>query len=450
MENKNCIVRFAPSPTGYIHIGNTRIAIINYLLAKSLNGKFILRIDDTDQNRCKQEYIDGLMENLEWLDIKHEEVFNQSKKVDIYNNIIKKMVEDGSVYECFETPLELEYKKKLQLSKGRPPIYDRSSLRLTSEEKLKLKSEGKKPHYRFKIENSLIEFNDMIKGNISFKGENISDPVIIREDGTFLYILTSVIDDIEKNITHIVRGEDHLVNTAIQIQMFKYFNAKIPMFAHLPLISAMDGSFFSKRDGSLSIFDLKKNGYHPMAIINYLFSQGLSEVNKVYENMDEIIKIFDITKYNKATAKFDMGKLKQINRHLFQNINFIEVQKLLKEVSSFDVSEHFFEKIKYNLDELVEINQWIEICYKEIQTKNLNNAIIKSAIKNFPIEDFNEKTWNTWMEKIKNDTNIKGKDLFITMRVAITNMEKGPEMKDLLLLIDKNIVLTRLKAVVED
>jgi glutamyl-tRNA synthetase len=166
--------------------------------------------------------------------------------------------------------------------------------------------------------------------------------------------------------------------------------------------------------------------------------------------MDEIIKIFDITKYNKATAKFDMGKLKQINRHLFQNINFIEVQKLLKEVSSFDVSEHFFEKIKYNLDELVEINQWIEICYKEIKTKNLNNAIIKSAIKNFPIEDFNEKTWNTWMEKIKNDTNIKGKDLFITMRVAITNMEKGPEMKDLLLLIDKNIVLTRLKAVVED
>ena len=283
--NKKARVRFAPSPTGYLHLGNARMATLNCFLAKKIDADFVLRIDDTDIGRVKQEYIDGVHEDLKWLGISWDKEFKQSDRLDIYNNFLDKLKAENLVYPCYETPEELEYKKKLQIAMKRPPIYDREILNITDEQKAKYESEGRKPYYRLKISHTDIKWKDLIKGDIHFKGEHISDPVVLREDGSFLYLLTSVIDDIESDITHIIRGEDHVVNTAVQIQMFEYLKAPLPTFAHLPLITNNSGEGFSKRDGALSLRNLRSSGIHPMSINNYLFMLGLGERDKTYTSI---------------------------------------------------------------------------------------------------------------------------------------------------------------------
>ncbi len=439
------IVRFAPSPTGYLHLGNARMALLNHFLAKKLGGIYILRIDDTDQPRVKEEYIEGIKEDLRWLDIEWQFEFKQSERLDVYSNFMKKLLEDGKIYECYESAEELEYKKKIQSSLGKPPIYDRSMLKLTEAQRQDYIKNGKKPHYRFKMEHKEIAWSDLVKEDILFKGENISDPVVIREDGSFLYILTSVLDDIEKNITHIIRGEDHIVNTAVQIQMFNYLGAVLPVFAHLPLITNNKGEGFSKRDGALSLRGLREKGIHPLAISNYLFALGLGEQNRVFSSNKEIAEIFDLSKYNSAAAQFDEAKLLKFNLHILQSLSFSEIGALVKKILNLDIDISFWEAVKDNIVEFKDIKTWFNIFHDDnLKTISLNDDLIRIAINTIPYEPFNDNTWNIWLEEIKAKSNLKGKDLYKPLRLAFSGMENGPEFKHIIKMITKERLIKRL------
>lgn len=439
-------VRFAPSPTGYLHLGNARMATLNYFLSKKINADFVLRIDDTDIGRVKQEYIDGTHEDLKWLGISWAEEFKQSERINIYNDFLEKLKQENLVYPCYETPEELDYKKKLQIAMKRPPIYDREMLNLSAEKKAQYEAEGRKPYYRLKISHSDIKWKDLIKGDIHFKGEHISDPVVLREDGSFLYLLTSVIDDINSNITHIIRGEDHVVNTAVQIQMFEYLKAPVPIFAHLPLITNNSGEGFSKRDGALSLRKLRAEGIHPMTINNYLFMLGLGEINKTYANINEIVEDFDLEKYNSASAKFDEEKLLETNLRVLRIAPFAEIKTMAKDYLDIDIKESFWEIIKHNINNFADIRTWFNIAYSNnLNVKLENKELIKIAIDSVPDGEFNENTWDIWLANIKSKIDIKGKELFHPLRLAFSGKDKGPTFNDLIVLVGKERLMNRLQ-----
>lgn len=438
-------LRFAPSPTGYLHLGNARMAVFNYLYAKQLQGEYLLRIDDTDLGRVKDEYIIALKEDLNWLGLTWEHEFKQSDRLSFYNEMLQKLITAGKVYPCYETPEELDYKKKMQLAKGKAPIYDRTMLHLSQEEIAKYEAEGRKPHYRLAIDYSTITWEDKIKGHISFLGNNISDPILVRADGTFLYILTSVLDDIDSKITHIVRGEDHITNTAIQIQLFQYLKAPIPTFAHLPLITTMQGEGFSKRNASLSLRNLKKQAIQPMAINNYLYNLGLGEQNIIYESLAEITKVFNLEKYSTATAKFDETKLYKLNLHWLQNMPDSKIITLVKELLNIEITSSFWNHIKHNIKTFQDITLWYNICYNEITTSSNNKELLKVAIATLPNNTWDNTTWQQWLDAIKASSNLKNKEIFKPLRMAISGMEEGPELKELILLIGKEKISQRLQ-----
>lgn len=438
-------LRFAPSPTGFLHLGNARMAVLNYLYAKQLQGEFVLRIDDTDLGRVKEEYITALKEDLNWLGLTWQHEFKQSERLAFYNEALQKLIAVGKVYPCYETPEELDYKKKMQLAKGKAPIYDRTMLHLSQAQIKKYEGEGRKPHYRLAIDYAPITWEDKIKGNIHFLGNNISDPILIRADGTFLYILTSVLDDIDSKITHIVRGEDHITNTAVQIQLFQYLKAPIPTFAHLPLITTMAGEGFSKRNASLSLRNLKKQAIQPMAINNYLYILGLGEQNIIYESLADIIKVFDLEKYSTSTAKFDENKLYKLNLHWLQSMEDTKLIALVKELLHIEITNNFWEHIKHNIKTFQDITLWHNICYGDITTTSNNLELLKVALTTLPNGTWNNTTWQQWLEAIKNNSNFKNKEIFKPLRTAISGMEEGPELKELILLIGKEKISKRLQ-----
>ena len=269
-------VRFAPSPTGFMHIGNTRTAVFNWLLARKLGGKFLLRIDDTDVLRSKKEYEDAIRDILGWLGLKWDEEARQSARVARYDEVVAKLKAEGRIYACYETAEELEVMRKRLMAQGKPPIYDRGALKLTAEDVARYQQEGRRPHYRFKLIAGKIEWDDMVRGKTCYDAANLADPVIIREDGSYLYHLPSVIDDFDFGITHIIRGEDHVTNTAAQVQMFEALGGKVPVFAHLPLLTGKEGKL-SKRLGSLGVRELRAEGIEAMAICSFLAKLGTSE-----------------------------------------------------------------------------------------------------------------------------------------------------------------------------
>ena len=281
--SNNIKVRFAPSPTGYMHIGNTRTALFNWLLAKKLGGRFMLRIDDTDRERSKKEYEDSLRESLVWLGLNWTEEARQSARMDRYNAVVEQLKQQGRIYACWETPEELELMRKQLMAKGQPPIYAR---RLSDEEIAQREKAGRRPHYRFKLVSGEIKWTDLIRGEVKYDASKLSDPIVIREDGTFLYHLPSVIDDVDFGITHIVRGEDHVTNTAVQIEMFNAIGGQVPEFAHLPLLTGKEGKL-SKRLGSLGVRELRAEGIEPMAICSFLAKLGTSESIEPFYALDE-------------------------------------------------------------------------------------------------------------------------------------------------------------------
>ena len=437
--------RFAPSPTGLIHVGNARSAVLNWAYIKKNKGKFILRIDDTDILRSKKEFEIKIKENLNWLGIEWDETFNQSSRQNIYQENIKKLKEFGRLYPCFETEEELALKKKALLSSGKPPIYDRSSLNLTSEELNKYFEKGKKPHWRFKLEDKIISWADLIKGEVFFDSKNLSDPVLIREDGSLLYHLPSVIDDITENITHIIRGEDHISNTAYHIQIFKALGSTIPNFAHHPFLTDNKGRGFGKRIGSLSIESLKEEGYENITLLNYLLNIGSSNNIIAEKNVEALVSNFNLKNISSSSPKFSKEVLTSLNKDILQSYKSNEISFRLIELNKNLPEDKLWQFVKNNINFFLEIKNWIDVINSEdnLFEKNIDKKFLDIAIETLPKEPFNEETWNTWTNLIKNKTGLKGKDLFMPLRIALTGKDRGPELKYLLPLLNKKIILKK-------
>lgn len=433
----NIKVRFAPSPTGFMHIGNTRTALFNWLWAKKLGGAFMLRIDDTDKLRSKQEYEDVIRDNLQWLGLGWSEEARQSARFDRYNEVTAKLKADGRIYACYETPEELEFKRKRALSKGLPPIYDRQGLNYTQEDIAGFKAEGRKPHYRFKLLPGEIKWNDMVRGEVKYEAENLSDPVIIREDGSFLYHLPSVIDDVDFGITHIVRGEDHVTNTASQIQMFEALGGQIPTFAHLPLLTGKEGKL-SKRLGSLGVSELRDEGVEAMAISSFLAKLGTSEAIEPFYDLETLAESLDFSKIGRSQPKFDEEELKHFNTKLIHGLSFAQVENRVK------VDETFWEAVKPNLTVVADVETWAAICHQEVTPIIEDKELTDMAAQLLPPEPWNLETWNLWINEVKEKSGKKGKELFHPVRKALTAQDNGPELKILLPLIGREKAYKRL------
>jgi len=438
--------RFAPSPTGKIHIGNARSAILNWIFCLKNQGEFVLRIDDTDANRSSKEFETSIKDDLAWLGLNWSHTFNQSSRKNIYNEKIQILKQKNRLYPCFETEEELALKKKSLLSSGKPPIYDRTSLNLSDEEVEKKIKSGIQPHWRFKLDHVNISWRDIIKGDVSFDAKNLSDPVLIRADGTLLYHLPSVIDDIEEKITHIIRGEDHIANTAYHIQIFKALESSIPSFAHHPFLVDETGKGFSKRLGSLSIENFRNEGYENITLLNYFLFIGSSSNIDPIKDLNKIVKKFDIQSLSKSSAKFSIESLKNLNENTIKLFNYNEINHRLKNIKSNFQNESFWRFIKNNISFIKQAKEWEEVITKINNAKDLNidNDFISTAIDELPEDPFDEKTWDNWTSKINSKTGLKGKNLFMPLRLILTGKSHGPELKYLLPLFNRNEILKKL------
>ena len=432
-------VRFAPSPTGFLHIGNIRTAIITWLFARKNDGHFLLRIDDTDQERSKVEYETAIEESLTWLGLNWDEKANQKTRTARYDEQIEKLKSEGRLYACYETPEELGLKRKALLGAGKPPIYDRAALDLTDDEKVAFEAEGRNPHWRFKLNYAPIEWNDHIRGEVKFEGADLSDPVVIREDGSPLYHLCSVIDDIDFGITHVVRGEDHVSNTAAHVQMFEALGATPPEFAHNALISDAEGGKLSKRIGSLSIKDLRdEEGLEPMAVLSLLARLGTSDPIEAFNALDPLIDSFDFSKFSRASAKFDPNEIFRLNAKILHETAYEDVKDRIE-----GVDEELWLAVRGNIERLRDIEEMRRIIEGPIEPVIEEPDFISEALAALP-DTFDEQTWSAWTSALKDKTGRKGKALFMPLRQAITGMSHGPEMDKLLLLIGPDKVKERL------
>jgi len=436
--------RFAPSPTGKVHIGNIRTAIITWLAARSMGGEFMLRIDDTDSERSKDEYTELLKTDLTWLGLNWDDYAHQRDRWDRYNELIQKLKDDGRLYPCYETSEQLDLKRKGQLNAGKPPIYDRAALDLTDAEKAKFEAEGRSPHWRFKMNPTAIEWNDLVRGEVKFDGALISDPVLIREDGRPLYHLCSVIDDIDFGISHITRGEDHVSNTAMHVQMFEALDATPPKMAHLPLISDMAGGKLSKRLGSLAVESLRDDeGIEPMAIISLLARLGTSDPIEANNDMQTFIKTFDFTKFGRGTPKMDISEIERLNARIVHNLPYADVADR-PELNGVD--ENFWNNVRANLTKVSDVQNWKHVTDDKIQISVADDDkdYIKQAADNLPEGDITADTWGTWTNILKEKTDRKGRGLFMPLRQALTGMDHGPEMDKMLMLLGRERAIRRL------
>ena len=436
-------VRFAPSPTGYLHIGNFRTALINFLFAKNKNGHFMLRIDDTDDERSLQKYEDAIKEDLSWVGINWDSLEKQSSRLSYYDKALQKLLDKKRAYPCFETAEELSLKRKKQLSSGKPPIYDRSALNLSDSDIADLKAKGRSPHYRFLLDHKDVNWNDLVKGTSQYNMSNLSDPVIIREDGRVIYTLASVVDDIDFEVTDILRGEDHMTNSAAQIQLFEALESSPPNLGHLSLLTDISGAGLSKRLGSISLRDLKDEGFQPMAISSLLSKVGSSDAIEIFRDINQIISDFDISKFGKSKPKFDKNELRGLNSKLFKMLDFSDISKQLKKFN-FKISSDFWELVKGNIENLEELELWWNIIYGNIEPKYNDENFLNTALETLPEGNFDKNTWTNWTSILMEETGRKGKELYNPLRMCLTGQNKGPEMATLVFLMGRVKVLERL------
>ncbi len=439
--------RFAPSPTGKVHIGNIRTAIIVWLFARAKGGHFLLRIDDTDAERSKPEYTQALKTDWQWLGLDWDSTFNQTDadRVAAHARAIETLKEKGRLYPCYETQDELALKRKVQLNQGKPPTYDRAALKLTDQQKADFEAQGIKPHWRFMLNPTPIVWNDLVRGEVKFDGADLSDPVMIREDGRPLYHLGSVVDDIDTNITHIVRGEDHISNTAVHIQMFEAFGAPVPQFAHLSLVADKEGGKLSKRLGSISIEELREEeGVEPMAILSLLGRLGTSLPVEPLTNMDSLLKDFDFSIFSRATPKLDTEELFRLNEKIVHQLSYDDVKDRLPT----EVDENFWLSVRANLTKVSDIKEWVDIVHVRPtpQLSPIEIDFVRQASDLLPQGDLTASSWNEWMAAVKPKTERKGKELFMPLRQALTGQDHGPELGVLLPLLGREEVLKRLAA----
>ena len=437
-------VRFAPSPTGLLHIGNARAAVLCWLFARKNNGQFMLRIDDTDRERSTDAFADAIKQDVAWLGLTYNLFAKQSDRFDRYNEVVQQLIANGRLYPCYETPEELDFKRKRQLAKGEPPIYDRAALSLTAEDRAKFEAEGRKPHWRFKLVPGKITWNDHIRGPVEFSTDNMGDQVMIRADGMFLYTLASVTDDIDFEITHIVRGEDHVTNTAVQIQLIEAITGKpcTVEFAHFTMFLDKNGQALSKRLGSLSLQSMRDKGLEPMTINSLLARLGTSMPIEPILSIDELAKNFDFSIFSRTAPHFDDHELDVLNHKLLTITPYEQVKDRLP--TAIDAT--LWELIRGNLDTVSAVSDWKDVFTDELIIQKHEDAdYLREALDLLPTGPFDVTTWGLWTTALKEKTERKGRALFMPLRQALTGHDHGPEMKDLLHYIGYNRVNLRLK-----
>ena len=430
--------RFAPSPTGYIHVGNLRTALFNYLITRKAGGTFILRIDDTDPERSKEEYVDAIKQDLEWLGLHWDKVERQSERLDRYHAAADQLRDMGRFYEAFETPTELDLKRKKQLNMGKPPVYDRAALSLSDDEKAKLRAERGDGVWRFKLDHERIEWNDGILGDISIDASSVSDPVLIRGDGQFLYTLASVVDDTDMGVTNVVRGSDHVTNTATQIQMIKALGFEPPEFAHHSLLTGPQGEALSKRLGTLALRDLRENGVEPMALLSHMARLGSSDPVELRSSMDELINGFDINKFGAAPTKFDVDDLYPLTGRYLNTLPLETVQSEIEALGvPAELAESFWNVTRENITTRKDLAGWWAL-YRDGAEPLIDDEdaeFVAKALELLPDGPYNSDSWGEWTAVVKEATGRKGKGLFMPLRKALTGQERGPDMRDVMPLL---------------
>jgi len=440
-------VRIAPSPTGRLHIGNIRAALYNYLYAQRHGGTFMLRLDDTDKERSTEEFAQAIEHDLSWLGLTWDSFARQRDRFPRYDEALEQLKKSKRVYPCFETQDELALKRKTQLGRGLPPVYDRAALKLTEEERQALIAQGKKPHWRFLLNHTDVVWDDAVQGRKSFPAASLSDPVLVREDGVPLYTFTSVVDDVDFGITHIIRGEDHVTNTAVQIQIWQALTDKPPPgFAHFPLIVSASGVEMSKRLGTLSVASMRDEmEIEPMAINALLGRLGTSEPIMPVLTLDELAKTFDLDKISHSTPKFDIEELKALNAKILHITPFAAVKDRLKAAQLNAVDEHFWNAVRANISKLSDVRHWWHVANGPITPMITDKSFAAAARDALPPAPWNETSWAAWTDAVKTKTGKKGKDLFMPLRLALTGAEHGPEMKVLLPMIGPDRTRARLE-----
>ena len=437
--------RFAPSPTGHLHVGNIRTALHNWMFARKEGGNFLLRLDDTDAERSKEEYVEAIRADLAWLGLAADEEQRQSARFDRYEEQLEKLKASGRVYPAYETAQELDLKRKIQLGRGKPPIYDRAALALSDAERADLEEQGRRPHWRFKLDHEKpITWIDRIRGEQHFDPSLLSDPVIRREDGSWLYMLPSAIDDIDMGITHVVRGEDHVANTAVQIQMFHALGAEPPEFAHEALLVGTEGKL-SKRLGSLGVSSFREKHIEPQAIVALLARIGTSDPVEPVVDVEPLIATFDFARFGRAPARFDEEELSQLNQKIVHLLDYDAVRDRLPE--AMDAAA--WEVIRPNLHDMGDVEQWWKVVTGPVATPEMPAedrkflAIARSKLEELEASD---ELWKNLTGALKEATGRKGKPLFMPLRQALTGLDHGPDMNALLPLIGRDAALARLAA----
>lgn len=439
------LCRIAPSPTGFLHVGNVRTALMNWLFARAHGGTFMLRLDDTDKSRSTQVFAQAIERDLKWLGLNWGLFAKQSDRFARYDAVLEEFKKAGRAYPCFETPDELALKRKSQISRGLPPIYDRGALKLMPDEIASRIAAGQKPHWRFKLLDKPVVWDDQVQGKKEFPGSALSDPVLVREDGLPLYTFCSVVDDADFKVTHVIRGEDHVANTAVQIQIWEGMGALVPTFAHLPLITLASGEELSKRLGSMSVASLRDDmGVEPLALCSLLAKTGTSDAIDIAASLDELAKGFDFKKIGRAPPKFDTEDLKRLNARLMHHLAFDEVRARLAGLGLASIDEHFWNAVRPNLSHFAEVKDWWHVTNEKITPVIDDKEFVNAAAALLPPEPWNEKTWGAWMQAVKEKTGRTGKTLFMPLRFALTGKDHGPEMKNILPLLGAVRVKARL------
>lgn len=447
-------VRFAPSPTGRLHVGNVRTALLNWLFARRAGGDFWLRLDDTDLQRSTAEFADGIRRDLAWLGLEWTREERQSERTGRYVAAAEALKAAGRLYACYETEDELDRKRKRQRARGLPPIYDRAGLKLTDAERAVFEAEGRRPHWRFRLANSeagtlnplptIVSWNDLIRGDQTVDVGSLSDPVVIRADESFLYTFTSVVDDAEFAITHVIRGEDHVTNTGVQVQLFEALGKEPPAFGHHSLLIGADGAALSKRLGALSIESLREAGIEPMALASYTALIGTSDPIEPHRNLDALAELFSFAKISTAPARFDADELKALNARQLHATPYGDVAGRLEQLD-IGGGEDFWNAVRGNLNVLADAGPWWNVVAGKINPVIEDQALTDQAAALLPPEPWDSATWDAWIATLKNSSGRKGRALFHPLRLALTGLEDGPELKALLGLIGRDKAEARLK-----
>jgi glutamyl-tRNA synthetase len=449
-------VRFAPSPTGHLHIGNIRTAALNWLYARKHGGTFLLRLDDTDTVRSTEEFAQAIRDDLIWLGLTWDEEARQQDRTARYEAVADELKARGLLYPAFETEEELDRRRKRQLAMHRPPIYDRAALKLSEAEIAEKIAEGKKPHWRFRLPNTaegrglapqptLVSWEDLIRGDQTVDLGSLSDPVLVREDGTFLYTFTSVVDDIDFGITHIVRGEDHVTNTGVQLALFEAAGATPPAFGHHSLLVGADGQALSKRLGALSVRSFRDQGLEPMAVLCHAALVGTSDAIEPLTSRDALAAKLDFSKISTAPGRFDVAELRTLNGKLLHMLDYADVADRLQQFG-IGGGVDFWNAVRGNLELLSDARCWRDVVAGDIDPIIEDAKLAAAAADLLPPEPWNENTWGEWTAAIKDRTGAKGRALFHPLRLALTGRESGPELKALLPLIGRDRVLARLRS----